>query len=83
MDELGQNVRQILMDQFLMVKLKSCECFTLITQFMMAKWDFQIWEKAVTSFGLKQLEAFKLFDVLCKVCDDFEKSEAAHTTPTV
>jgi len=51
---------------------------------MMAKWDFQIWEKAVTGFGLKQLEAFELLDVLCKLCDDLRrKSEAAHTTPTV
>ena len=63
--------------------LEEMESFTLIAQFMMAKWDFQIWEKGVTGFGLKQLEAFKLFDVLCKVCDDFGKSEAAHTTPTV
>jgi len=62
--------------------LEEIEARTLCIQFCMARWEYPTWEKNVTGFGLKPLEAFKLFNALCHVCDVHEKeNKGSHTTP--
>jgi hypothetical protein len=60
--------------------LEEMEVCTIREQFVAAKWNYPVWEKAMLGFGLKQLETYKLFQLLGKTCDDFE---AAKATPTV
>jgi translation elongation factor EF-1beta len=57
--------------------LEEMEECTIREQFVAAKWYYPTWEKAMLGFGLKQLETYKLFQILAKACDEFEEAKAA------
>jgi hypothetical protein len=50
--------------------LEEIEEHAIRRQFHMARWEYIPFEKGMLSFGLKPLEAFKLFSKLEKLCDD-------------
>ncbi len=50
--------------------LEEIEEHAIRRQFHMARWEYIPFEKGMLSFGLKPLEAFKLFGESEKLCDD-------------
>jgi hypothetical protein len=55
--------------------LEDIEEFSIRMQFHMARWNYEPFEKAMISFGLNNLEAFKLFCKLQQLCDEFAEAE--------
>ena len=56
--------------------LDEMEACTIREQFVAAKWCYPVWEKAMLGFGLKQLEVYKMFQLLCKACDEYEAGKS-------
>ena len=55
--------------------LEDIEVFSIRMQFHMARWNYEPFEKAMVSFGLNNLESFKLFCKLQQLCDEFAEAE--------
>jgi len=62
--------------------LEEMEACTIREQFVAAKWYYPTWEKSMLGFGLKQLETYKLFQILGKACDEFEEAKAVAQAST-